>query len=433
MLEKLKDGLRKAIDKLKGTVDETKINEMILEIQRALLASDVDVNLVFQLSENIRKRALKEKPKEGLTLKEHVIHVVFEELTNILGKEAKIKLEKGRILLVGLFGSGKTTTAIKLANFYRKKGMSTIVTSCDTYRPAAMEQLEQLAKKANVPYFLLKDEKDPIKIAKRAIEELKKYDIIIFDTAGRDALDEELAKELVDLVNIIKPIEILLVVPADLGQAAGIQAQEFNRLVGITGIIVTKLDSTAKGGGALTSARFTDSPVKFVTTGEKIDDIEIYDSKRFVARLLGFGDIETLLEKVKEVAKPEIAEKIIKDDFDLDDFCAQIEMMQKTGPIDKILEMLGLRISQLKNIDLSLQEKKMEKWKHIVKSMTIEERKNPDIIDASRIRRIARGSGVKEEDVRELLTTYKNMKKMMKVMKKPLLRGGLDIFKKFKL
>ncbi|MEM5834968.1 MAG: signal recognition particle receptor subunit alpha [Candidatus Aenigmatarchaeota archaeon] len=433
MLEKLKDGLRKAIDKLKGTVDETKINEMILEIQRALLASDVDVNLVFQLSENIRKRALKEKPKEGLTLKEHVIHVVFEELTNILGKEAKIKLEKGRILLVGLFGSGKTTTAIKLANFYRKKGMSTIVTSCDTYRPAAMEQLEQLAKKANVPYFLLKDEKDPIKIAKRAIEDLKKYDIIIFDTAGRDALDEELAKELVDLVNIIKPIEILLVVPADLGQAAGIQAQEFNRLVGITGIIVTKLDSTAKGGGALTSARFTDSPVKFVTTGEKIDDIEIYDSKRFVARLLGFGDIETLLEKVKEVAKPEIAEKIIKDDFDLDDFCAQIEMMQKTGPIDKILEMLGLRISQLKNIDLSLQEKKMEKWKHIVKSMTIEERKNPDIIDASRIRRIARGSGVKEEDVRELLTTYKNMKKMMKVMKKPLLRGGLDIFKKFKL
>jgi len=432
-LEKLKDGLRKAIDKLKGTVDETKINEMILEIQRALLASDVDVNLVFQLSENIRKRALKEKPKEGLTLKEHVIHVVFEELTNILGKEAKIKLEKGRILLVGLFGSGKTTTAIKLANFYRKKGMSTIVTSCDTYRPAAMEQLEQLAKKANVPYFLLKDEKDPIKIAKRAIEDLKKYDIIIFDTAGRDALDEELAKELVDLVNIIKPIEILLVVPADLGQAAGIQAQEFNRLVGITGIIVTKLDSTAKGGGALTSARFTDSPVKFVTTGEKIDDIEIYDSKRFVARLLGFGDIETLLEKVKEVAKPEIAEKIIKDDFDLDDFCAQIEMMQKTGPIDKILEMLGLRISQLKNIDLSLQEKKMEKWKHIVKSMTIEERKNPDIIDASRIRRIARGSGVKEEDVRELLTTYKNMKKMMKVMKKPLLRGGLDIFKKFKL
>ncbi|MEM5870519.1 MAG: signal recognition particle protein Srp19, partial [Candidatus Aenigmatarchaeota archaeon] len=339
----------------------------------------------------------------------------------------------GRILLVGLFGSGKTTTAIKLANFYRKKGMSTIVTSCDTYRPAAMEQLEQLAKKANVPYFLLKDEKDPIKIAKRAIEDLKKYDIIIFDTAGRDALDEELAKELVDLVNIIKPIEILLVVPADLGQAAGIQAQEFNRLVGITGIIVTKLDSTAKGGGALTSARFTDSPVKFVTTGEKIDDIEIYDSKRFVARLLGFGDIETLLEKVKEVAKPEIAEKIIKDDFDLDDFCAQIEMMQKTGPIDKILEMLGLRISQLKNIDLSLQEKKMEKWKHIVKSMTIEERKNPDIIDASRIRRIARGSGVKEEDVRELLTTYKNMKKMMKVMKKPLLRGGLDIFKKFKL
>ncbi|MBU5678497.1 MAG: signal recognition particle receptor subunit alpha [Candidatus Aenigmatarchaeota archaeon] len=433
MLEKLKEGLRKAIDKLRGTVDKSKIDEMIIEIQRALLASDVDVNLVFQLSEKIRKRALEEKPKEGLTLKEHTIYVVFEELANILGKEAKIKLEKGRIMLVGLFGSGKTTTAVKLANFYRKKGMSVAVTSCDTYRPAAMEQLEQLAKKANISCFLLKEEKDPRRIATIALEELKKYDIIIFDTAGRDALDEELAKELVDLANIIKPIEILLVVPADLGQVAGIQAQEFNKLVGITGIIVTKLDSTAKGGGALTSARFTDSTVKFITVGEKIDDIELYDSKRFVSRLLGFGDMETLMEKVKEVAKPEIAEKIIKEDFDLEDFCAQIEMMQKTGPIDKILEMLGLRIPQSKNIDLNIQEKKMEKWKHIVKSMTIEERKNPEIIDNSRVRRIARGSGVKEEDVRELLSTYKNMKKMMKVMKKPLLRGGLDIFKKFKL
>lgn len=431
MLEKLKEGLRKAIDKLRGDINEVKINEMILEIQRALLASDVDVNLVFQLSEKIKRRALEEKPKEGLTLREHIIYVVFEEITNILGKEAKINLEKGRIMLIGLFGSGKTTTAVKLANFYRKKGMNAAVTSCDTYRPAAMDQLEQLAKKANIPFFLLKNEKNPKKIALLALEELKKYDVIIFDTAGRDALDEELAKELVDLAKIINPVEKLLIVPSDLGQAAGIQAKEFNKLVGITGIIVTKLDSSGKGGGALTSARFTDSTVKFITTGEKIEDIEIYDPKRFVARLLGFGDIETLIEKVKEVGKPEIAEKIIKEDFDLNDFCEQIEMIQKTGPMNKILDMLGLKILD-KNVDLNLQEKKMEKWKHIVKSMTIEERRNPDIIDASRIRRIARGSGVKEEDVRDLLATYKNIKKMMKMMKKPLLRGGLDFLKKFR-
>ncbi|MEM7827081.1 MAG: signal recognition particle receptor subunit alpha [Candidatus Aenigmatarchaeota archaeon] len=435
MLDKLKNGLRQAIEKITGAgyVDKDKVEELIRDLQRALLASDVDVKLVFELSETIRKRALEEKPKRGITLKEHVITVVYEELTNILGKEVSVSIKPGKILLIGLFGSGKTTSVVKLANLYRKRGLKPAVISCDTYRPAAMEQLEQLASQTNIPCFAPKDIKDQKTIATIGLEKFKKYDIIIFDSSGRDALDEKLATELKELSRVIEPNEILLTLPSDLGQAAGVQASEFNKLVGITGIIVTKLDATAKGGGALTSAKVTNAPVKFIGTGEKIDDFEVYDPRRFVARLIGFGDLETLLEKVKEVAKPELAEKIISEKFDLNDFCEQIETMQKTGPIDKILDMIGL--SKLaKNVpNLDVQEKKMEKWKHIVKSMTLEERSNPEIINASRITRIAKGSGSKEEDVRELLASYKKIKKMIKMVKPGKVKDFTKLFKGFKI
>jgi len=427
MLEKLKEGLRKAIDKIVGGADKERIEEMIRDIQRTLISSDVDVNLVFELSEKIRKRALEEKPKPGLTLKEHVVNVVYEELVNIMGKESSKDVQQGNIVLVGLFGSGKTTTCAKIANFYKKLGFKVAVVSCDTYRPAAMEQLEQLAKLVNIPYFAPHDIKDSIKIAEISLEKLRGYDIIIFDTAGRNALDQELANELVNIINIVKPKEVLLVIPADLGQAAGIQAKEFNKLVKITGIVITKLDSTAKGGGALTSSNITEAKVKFITTGEKIDDIELYDPKKFVARLLGFPDLETLLQKVKEVAKPELTKKIIEEDFDLNDFCEQIEVMQKTGPLDKIMEMIGLKVSIPKD-ELIIQEEKMKKWRVIVNSMTKEERKNPEIINYSRIKRIAKGSGTKEEDVRELLSAYKKIKKMINVFKPG--RGGINILKK---
>jgi signal recognition particle subunit SRP54 len=226
---------------------------------------------------------------------------------------------------------------------------------------------------------------------------------------------------------VVKPTEVLLVIPADLGQAAGIQAKEFNKLVKITGIVITKLDSTAKGGGALTSSNITEAKVKFITTGEKIDEIELYDPKKFVARLLGFPDLESLLEKVKEVAKPELAKKIIEEDFDLNDFCEQIEVMQKAGPLDKIMEMIGLKASIPKE-ELMIQEEKMKKWKVIVSSMTPEERKNPEIINYSRIKRIAKGSGTREEDVKELLASYKKIKKMINIIKPG--RGGFNILKK---
>ncbi|MCD6381976.1 MAG: signal recognition particle protein [Candidatus Aenigmarchaeota archaeon] len=421
VLEKMKNGLRRVIEKItsSGSINKQVIDEIVKDLQRTLLESDVDVELVFELSERIRKRALEEKPKPGLTAKEHVVQVLYDELVKILG-EGREEIKPGKILLIGLFGSGKTSTAAKLAHFYQKKGFKVALIGCDTFRPAAQDQIEQLAKSINVPYYINKNEKDSSKVAMEGLEKFKSYDVLIFDSSGRDALDEDLADELKKLKDVINPDETLLVIPADIGQAVGEQAREFNGLVKITGIIVTKLDATAKGGGALTSAKISNAPVIFITTGEKVDDLEIYDPKRFVARLIGFGDLESLLEKVKEVAKPEVAEKIIKENFDLNDFVEQIESVQKVGTMDKILDMLGLSIPLSKKISpeaLNVQEEKMKKWKHIVNSMTPEERGNPEIINSSRVRRITKGSGTSEEDVRELLASYKKTRKMMKILK----------------
>ena len=262
--------------------------------------------------------------------------------------------------------------------------------------------------------------KTPEEIAKHALKEAKE-DVLIFDSSGRDALDEALAKELKNLANIIKPDEILLIIPADIGQAARKQAEEFNRLVGITGIVVTKLDGTAKGGGALSATAVSGAKVKFITTGEKPEDIEAYDPRRFVGRLLGYGDIQGLLEKAKEAGispDAKTAERILSGRFTMKDFYEQISSMQKMGSISKIMEMVpgfsGLKIPKHM---LEVQEEKMKRWKYAIDSMTEEERENPDIIKASRITRIAKGSGMSEEDVRELLKYFKQVRKMMKVAK----------------
>ncbi len=429
-------GLRKLIDKISSMVivDKKVVDEIIKELQRILLSSDVDVELVFRLSEDIRKKALGKLPP-GMTRKEFVIKLLYDEITNILGGERpEVNLNPHKILLVGLFGSGKTSTAAKLANFYKKRGLRPYLIPCDVHRPAAFDQLKQLAEQIKVDFYDVRGT-DASEILRGAMKNVDKYDIIIVDTAGRSALDEELIKEIKTLSDILKQDETYLVIPADIGQSAKKQASEFKKALDITGVIVTKTDSTAKAGGALAACNETGSKIKFITTGEKVDDIEIYDPKRFVSRLLGFGDLETLLEKAKETVDEKSAEKIIKGDFTIEDFISQIDSVSKMGPIESILDMMGLRGVKIPKEQLKEQEEKMKKWRHIVNSMTKEERRDPSIINYSRVKRIALGSGTSEKDVRDLLKNFLQTKKMMKKIKPGAFKRGFNIpgFGKFKM
>jgi len=302
-----------------------------------------------------------------------------------------------------------------------------------------MDQIEQLAKQINIPYYISKEIKDPLEIAKNGMEKFKKYDILIFDSAGRDALDKELADELKKLGELIKPDEVILTIPADLGQAAGPQASEFNKLVGINSIFLTKIDGTAKGGGALTACAVTGAKVKFIGTGEKVDAIEVFEPERFVSRLIGFGDMKTLLEKAEEAVKPEkakqLAESMTSGKFTMNEFFEQLQSMQKMGSLKSVMGMVpGMGMMKLpKDFDVTKQEGKMKKWGYIIQSMTKKERTDPSIINAPRIKRIAKGSGTSEAEVRDLLTNYNKMKKMMKMVSGGMKKGMLaKLMKKFK-
>ncbi len=435
MLESLSSKLRASLEKLAhlGVVDKSAVEELVRDIQRALLSADVDVELVFKLSETIKGKALQEQIPAGLTRKEHVIKVVYEELANILGREKPVvELKPKKILLAGLFGSGKTSTAAKLARFYQKKGLKPALVCCDTVRPAAYEQLQQLAAKIDVPFYGEKGEKNPLKVLKNAMK--LSADVLIVDSSGRNALDKELIDEIKSLSAMLNPDERILVLPADIGQAAKEQANAFHEALGITDVIVTKLDATAKGGGALTACYETGAKVVFLTTGETIEDIDLYDPQKFVARLIGFPDLETLMEKAKASLDEKKAEKIVKGDFDLDDFYSQVEGMQKMGPLSGLLDMMGMgRLAGKVPGGIDMQERKMKKWKYALQSMTKEEKSNPEIMNSSRIARIARGSGCSEPEVRELIANYNKVKKMMKqISPAKLKRSGMGgMFRQF--
>ena len=435
VLDKFGDTLKSAFRKIAGlsVVDKEAVEAIVRDLQRGLLQADVDVELVAELSGNIKKKVLSEKPPAGFTLKEYFIKILYDEIVNFLGSEkGEIELKPQRILLIGLFGSGKTTTAGKIAKWFKTRGLHPALVACDTHRAAAQEQLRQIGKSLEVPVY--SDGKKPADIARNAMQ--KAEDILIFDSAGRDALDKELAEELKELSKIINPSEVLLVIPADIGQVARKQSEEFNKLVGITGIIITKLDGTAKGGGAIAAAAVSGAKVKFIGVGEKVGDFESYDPKRFVSRLIGYGDIQSLLEKAKE-AGIEPSKKILEGELTLDDFLEQIKSVQKMGSLSKLIEMVpGASGMKIPKDMLEVQEDKMKKWKHIIDSMTKKERANPDIIKASRINRIAQGAGVTESEVRYLLKYYNQTKKVMKMAKggKGLKRGPLaQIAKQFGL
>ncbi len=425
VLEKLGDSLKATLSKIAGAmfVDEKLINELVKEIQRSLLQADVNVKLVFELSNKIKERALKQEPPPRLTKKEYLINIVYEELANFLGGEGhKIEVNKKPyiIMLCGLFGSGKTTTAGKLAKFFQKRGNKVALIQTDTWRPAAYDQLKQLGSQINVDVFGIKNEKDPVKMYKTFLPELQKYNIVIVDTAGRDALSEELIEELRQMNAVVNPDETLLVISADIGQAAERQAHAFHETCKVTGVIITKLDGTAKGGGALIACAVTGAPVKFIGVGEKIDAFEEFKPKNFVGRLLGMGDIEALLEKAREAMTEEEAEdmgkKFLSGKFNLIDMYQQMASLSKMGSMGKLMEMIpGMSQLQLPKDLIAVQEEKLKKWKFILNSCTKKELEDPEVIDNPRMNRIAKGSGTEVQEISELLKQYRQAKKMTKM------------------
>lgn len=428
VLDKLSDNLKNTLRKIASSlfVDETLIDELIKDIQRALLQSDVNVQLVFDLSKEIKKRALEEKDIKGISQKEHLIKIVYEELVKFLGKEKhgiKILDKKPfKIMMCGIYGHGKSTSIAKIAKYYSKRGYKIATLALDLHRPAAIDQLIQLSEQVKVNCFYDKKEKDPIKIYKKFKDEYSNYDILIIDTAGRHDLNNELIKELRNLNSEIKPDENLLVISADIGQAAKKQAEEFHKSVNITGVLITKLDGTAKAGGALTATQITKAPVKFIGVGEKIDDLEEFDPEGFVSRLLGMGDLKALLEKAQEAISEEKAQdlgkKFLKGDYNFIDLYEQMEAMSKMGPLNKIMDLIpGIGNLNVPKEMLQVQESKLKKWKYMIQSMSKEELENPDILTRSRIDRIAKGSGTTASEVRELLKQYRQSKKLVKAFK----------------
>ena len=426
MLEKLGEVIRKATDKIANALFLNKdlVDSIVRELQRALIEADVNVALVKELSDKIKKSALDERIK-GVEKKEHMIKILHDELLNLLGEHKQLKPSQKHnvILLLGLYGSGKTTTTAKLANYFSKRGFRAAIIGLDTHRPAAQEQLKQLAEKNKLNCFVDMSEKNPIKIWKKYEKQLEDYNLILVDTAGRHTLDDELIKEIKQINKEIKPTESILVLPADIGQAAKKQSQEFKDAVNISGVIITRMDSTAKAGGALTACAETRAPVYFIGTGEKINDIEEFNPKSFLSRLLGMGDLETLLEKIKSVTEEKSHKKIQKNleegKLTLDDVVEQVKSMGSLGGFEKIKSMIpGLSKVNAKIPEgaLESQEAKISRWEHIIKSMTLEEKTNPEILEkqTSRISRVARGAGVPTSDVRSLLKQYKLLNDMLK-------------------
>ncbi|MGQ9506502.1 MAG: signal recognition particle protein Srp54 [Candidatus Bathycorpusculaceae bacterium] len=426
-LERLGSTLYEALRKIfrASVVDEAAIKELVRDVQRALLQADVNVQLVLDISKRIEERALKEQLPPGISRREHVIKVVYEELTRFLGeKPIPLKVEPGKkftIMLVGIQGSGKTTAAAKLARHFQKRGLKPALICADTYRPGAFAQLQQLANRINVPLYGCVKAKDPVKIALEGISQFNDKEVIIIDTAGRHKEEQELIKEMKMLERNIKPDEVMLVIDGTIGQQAMVQAKAFNEATPIGSIIVTKLDGSARGGGALSAVAATGAPIKFISTGEKVEDIEPFVPSRFVGRLLGMGDLETLLERVRE-AEIKVPEKkakaILSGKFTLTDMYEQFEAMKGMGPFRKLLKMLPGMSYDIPEDALNMAEDRLEKWRMMIQSMTPEERDDPKKLNASRVRRVARGSGTSEKEVKELIKQYFLMRRMLKSLRR---------------
>ncbi len=436
------EGVRKALSKFLRSDREYReaVKQFIKDLQKELIKADVNVKVVFELTKRIRERALEEEPPPGITRKDWLVTIVYEELTRLFGGEKAPSIKPPKkpwiMLLVGLQGSGKTTTAAKIAYYYKLEGYRVGLVAADTYRPAAYDQLKQLGDQIGVPVYGEPSNKDAVAIARNGVKLFKEkgFDIIIVDTAGRHHREEDLLKEMRDIAKQINPNEVVLVVDAAIGQQAYSIAKKFHESTPIGSIVITKLDGTAKGGGALSAVVATGAVIKFIGTGEKVDELEVFKPPKFVARILGIGDIEGLVEKVRRV-RIEFTEKDLEEmlsgKLNMRLIYKQLISIRKLGPLRKILQMIpgfGLKIPL--DIDLSAKqaEVKMKKWLAVINSMTYEELDNPEIIDRRRMKRIALGAGVDVEDVRELLKQYNTMKKLLKQ-----LRRRKDLLEKLRL
>lgn len=424
MLGSLGKNLTNSMKKLVGMsiVDEETIKEVVKDIQRALIQSDVNIKLVFNLSKNIEERALNEKPSKGITPKEHIVTIVYEELVKLVGdkaQEIEITEKPYKIMFLGLQGSGKTTTIGKLAKYFQKKGYNPSLITTDTWRPAAYEQLKQLTEEIHVPLYGDPSNKDALDIARKGLKEFKNQSLIIIDTAGRHKDETGLIEEMEQLSEVVNPSEAILVIDGTIGQQAQEQARAFAEATDVGSIIVTKLDGSAKGGGALSAVAEIGAPIKFIGTGESIDNFEVFDPERFISRLLGMGDIRSLIEKAEEVIDEDVASKtmesMMKGKFNLIDMRNQLDMMNKMGPLKQVMKMIpGIGGMNIPKEATQQTEEKIAMYKVIMNSMTNYEMENPDKIKQSRIQRISMGSGTSPEDVKDLLKYHKTTKKAMK-------------------
>src|SRR5437867_4971734 len=435
MLDSLKSGLRAAIKKIvsSGAVDEALIKELAKDVQRALLQSDVNVKFVFEITKNLEERSLKETPPPGLSRKDHIVKILYDELAKLLGAEDEFSFKPGitnKALMLGIQGSGKTTITAKLAKFLAKQGYRVAVIGADTYRPGALTQLRTMCEKANAEVYGEESNKDSPDIVRNGLKhfEGQNFDVIIIDTAGRHKEEKELLEEMTRISKVANPDLALLVIDGTIGQQCYNQAEAFHKTVPVGGIIITKLDSSAKGGGALAAAAATGARIMYIGTGERIDDLEKFSPTRFVGRLLGMGDIQALLDMAKRLeteGNEERLKRITHGKMNMEDFYFQIDEATKAGGLRNILENMPGMSGMVKEDQLEQQEERMEKWRYIIQSMTKEEKADPDLINASRVKRLARGSGWPEHEVKELLKAYKNSKSMMKASKGRQLQGML--------
>lgn len=438
--DNLTEKLQSAFKKLrgKGKITPADLKEGMREIKLALLEADVNFKVVKEFIATVTERASGADVMESLTPGQQIVKIVNEELVNLMGVEnAKINLSNNPpsvIMMTGLQGAGKTTTSGKLAKMFKNKGRRPLLVACDVYRPAAIQQLQVVGGKVDVPVFTVEGSQKPVDISKKAIEHAKKYgnDIVIIDTAGRLHIDEELMDELRNIKNSITVHETLLVVDAMTGQDATQVADTFNKQLEIDGVILSKLDGDARGGAALSVRCVTQKPIKFVSTGEKFDDFEPFYPDRMASRILGMGDVLSLIEKAEQMfdenQAKELEEKLRKQQFDLEDFLEQMQQVKKMGPIKNLLGMMpGIDSRALENADID--ERKLDRVEAIIKSMTKKERTNPSIINSSRKRRIADGSGTNVAQVNALLKQFEQMQKMFKQLNS---KGTKKMMKRFK-